>query len=394
MKAVFKKYLVFMAAAFLLFLGVRYWDGLIDFLGLALHAAMPLIIGCVIAYAVNILMSFYEEKLFAKTERKWLQKGKRPFCMILAFVSLVAIIVLVLILVIPELASCIKYLIEAVPKGVFSFLDTLEENDLLRQHVQELEDFLVKNQKGFETQLGDGVESFFAGVGNVMSSVFTAISAVLSKLITLLIAFIFSIYLLAGKERLGKQFHRLLETYLPKYCEKINYVIGTFDECFHHFIVGQCVEAVILGSLCSLGMTILRLPYALMIGTFIGFTALIPVAGAYIGGAVGVFMILTESPVKAVVFLIFLCLLQQVEGNVIYPRVVGNSIGLPGMWVLAAVTVGGSLLGIFGILAAVPFTASLYHLLQKDVRKRNQKPAAVPETAENEKGLLAKENTQ
>ena len=389
MKAEFKKYVGIMLAVFLLVLGIRYWDAIIRFFELGLHAAFPLILGCVIAYAVNILMSFYEEKLFVKGKVKFLSKGKRPICMVLAFVSLAAIITLIMVLVIPELVNCVKYLIQAIPEGVFSFLDTLEESDYLRQHAIELENFLKRNQEGLEAQLGDSMESFFSGVGNMMNSVFMAISSVVSKLITLLIAFIFSIYLLAGKERLGKQLHRILDLYLPKYSEKIQYVVGTFDECFHRFIVGQCIEAVILGSLCALGMTILRLPYALMIGTFIGFTALIPVAGAYIGGAVGVFMIVTESPVKAIFFLIFLCLLQQFEGNVIYPRVVGNSIGLPGMWVLAAVTIGGSLMGIVGILTAVPFTASIYHLLQKDIRKRNlqiktAKKAVVLEKKENE----------
>ena len=181
-----------------------------------------------------------------------------------------------------------------------------------------------------------------------------------------------------GKERLGHQFRRLLDTYWkPRWTEKLYYVLRTVDNCFHRFIVGQCVEAVILGLLCILGMLIFRFPYAGMIGALIGFTALIPVAGAYIGAVVGALMIFTVSPIQALLFLVFLVVLQQLEGNLIYPRVVGSSIGLPGIWVLAAVTVGGGLLGVGGMLLGVPLTAAVYQLLRHDMNRRS---APAPET--------------
>ena len=162
-----------------------------------------------------------------------------------------------------------------------------------------------------------------------------------------------------------------MDTYLPKEtCRKIRAVVKTMDECFHNYIVGQCTEAVILGVLCILGMLLFRLPYATMVGTLVGFTALIPVAGAYIGAAVGAFMILTVSPAKALVFLIFILVLQQLEGNIIYPRVVGQSIGLPAIWVLAAVTVGGGLFGVVGMLLGVPLAATAWKLLGKDMKAR------------------------
>jgi predicted PurR-regulated permease PerM len=159
-------------------------------------------------------------------------------------------------------------------------------------------------------------------------------------------------------------------------------VLGILNDSFHKYIVGQCVEAVILGTLCVLGMLIFRFPYATMIGTLVGFTALIPVAGAYIGAGVGTFMILTVSPMKAVLFLIFIAVLQQVEGNLIYPKVVGSSIGLPGMWVLAAVTVGGSLFGVFGMLVGVPMAAALYRILKNDMHQREA--GKLPERPETE----------
>ena len=145
-------------------------------------------------------------------------------------------------------------------------------------------------------------------------------------------------------------------------------------------MVGQCTEAVILGLLCMAGMLLLGFPYATMVGTFIGFTALIPVAGAYIGAGVGAFMIFTVSPVKALLFLLFIAVLQQLEGNLIYPRVVGASIGLPGVWVLAAVTVGGGVLGVAGMLLAVPLAAAAYQMLREDVRRRNLPAEEPPET--------------
>lgn len=164
-----------------------------------------------------------------------------------------------------------------------------------------------------------------------------------------------------------------MKVYLPqKMTDGILYVAKTFDNSFHHFIVGQFVEAFILGLLCTIGMLILQLPYAAMIGSLIGATALIPVAGAYIGGVVGTFMIFTVSPVKAMIFLLFLVILQQLEGNLIYPKVVGSSIGLPGIWVLATVTIGGGIAGVGGMLLGVPIIASLYQLLKGDVQKRTR----------------------
>ena len=177
----------------------------------------------------------------------------------------------------------------------------------------------------------------------------------------------------------------MLRTYLkPSWYSRLVYFLQTLNTCFHRFIVGQCTEAVILGLLCIAGMLLFRFPYATMVGTLIGFTALIPVAGAYIGAGVGAFMIFTVSPVQTLLFLLFIVILQQLEGNLIYPRVVGSSIGLPGIWVLAAVTIGGGLLGIFGMLLAVPLTATLYQILRADVKKRNPPPAPAPAASQED----------
>jgi predicted PurR-regulated permease PerM len=212
-----------------------------------------------------------------------------------------------------------------------------------------------------------------SGVGGVAQAAMGAVSATVSGIAKFLIALIFAIYLLMGKETLGKQVNRLMDNYLlTSWNETIRYIVRVFDNSFHKFIVGQCIEAVVLGVLCILGMSLLRLPYAMMIGTLIGFTALIPVAGAYIGAGVGAFMILTVSPVKALIFLIFVVILQQLEGNLIYPKVVGSSIGLPGIWVLAAVTIGGGLMGIPGMLLGVPTVAAIYQLLKNNLNKKEE----------------------
>ena len=231
--------------------------------------------------------------------------------------------------------------------------------------------FLSLERIDWQSKIAQMVQTLLVGFGGAAQAAFSTVSSAVSFIAGFVISLIFSLYLLSGKERLGSQFQRLLRAYLPEqWNERLGHVLTVCDGCFHKFIVGQCTEAVILGLLCIAGMTLLRFPYAVMIGTLIGFTALIPVAGAYIGAFVGAFMILTVSPLKAIGFLVFIVILQQLEGNLIYPKVVGTSIGLPGVWVLATVTVGGAVGGIGGMLLGVPLAASAYQLLRGDVNRR------------------------
>ena len=344
-----------------LYLAVTYWHTVAGLFGAVLSAAVPIFIGCGIAYVVNILMRFYEERFPGK--KKDFCGIRRTVSMICAFVTVVAVIALVVILILPQLVSCVKLIVAELPGFMYAALDKVDEWNLLSDDVVAyLESIDWKNAL---MQMLDVLKS---GLGSVMDVLVSTVSTVFSALVTGLVALIFSIYLLAGKERLGSQFHRVARRYLKKdWYKGMCYVLEVVNDCFHRYIVGQCIEAVIIGSLCALGMAMLRLPYATMVGALVAFTALIPVAGAYIGAAVGAFMILTVDPVKAVVFLIFLVILQQFEGNVIYPKVVGSSMGLPGIWVLAAVTVGGGMMGIAGMLLGVPLAAAAYRILRDDV---------------------------
>lgn len=354
---------------FLLYLCITYWSVVGNIVSIALGAASPLIVGGVIAYLLNILMSAYEKRYFPRNEKsKIVRYTRRPVCMIGAMVTLVAIVVLVIGLVLPQFISCIQLLFAQIPPAIEALLDNKMIVEILPKNLEETLESI-----DWQNMFSKVLTYVTSGIGDVMGFTVSAVSGVFSSVVTFFLSIIFAIYLLLGKEKLCAQALRVMNSYVkPAWCKKIAYVLAVCNDCFRNYIVGQCTEAVILGSLCVIGMLILQLPYATMIGALIGLTALIPVAGAYIGAGVGAIMILTVSPIKAIVFLIFIVILQQLEGNLIYPRVVGASVGLPGLWVLTAVTVGGGLSGVFGMLIGVPITAVLYRILREDVKRRER----------------------
>lgn len=356
-------------SVFALYLCITYWSRVAGLVAAAVGAAAPLIIGCVIAYLVDILMSFYERHYFPNAKAAGLKKSRRPVCMIGAFLTLAAVIVLLSNLVVPELAACVQLLFAKLPGAMREFAAWLSASNLLPEN---LADTIAS--VNWQSKIEQIIGVLTTGVSSVMGTAINAISSVFSGIVTALFSFIFAIYLLSGKEKLANQFDRLMKRYMKAgFYRKTTYVLSVMNDCFHRYIVGQCTEAVILGVLCTMGMLILKLPYATMIGALIAFTALIPVAGGYIGAGIGAFMILTVSPMQAVIFLLYIVVLQQLEGNLIYPRVVGSSMGLPGIWVLAAVTVGGGVMGIAGMLLGVPLAATLYRLLREDVNRLPEK---------------------
>lgn len=356
-------------SVFALYLAMHYWQTAANLVTTVVGAAMPLIIGGAVAYLVNILMANYERRWKDNPKKPELSKLRRPVCMLLAFLTLVAIVALVCGLIIPQLVDCVGLIIAELPGFMTKAIDLAEQWGLFSPEVISSLESINWNE-----QIGKLVGFVTSGIGDVVGVVVSAVSSLFSFLVTALLSLIFSIYLLSGKEELASQADRLAKRYLgSRIYGRMNYFLHILDDCFHRYIVGQCTEAVILGALCSLGMGILRLPYALMVGALVAFTALIPVAGAYIGAGVGAFMILTVDPFKALIFLIFIVVLQQLEGNLIYPRVVGSSMGLPGIWVLAAVTIGGGLAGILGMLLGVPLAAALYRIIRDDVKNHEIK---------------------
>ena len=354
---------------FILYLCITYWSVVSGFISAVLSAASPLIIGFILAYLVNILMSFYERHYFKRGKKAVIEKTRRPLCMLAAYLTLLAIIALIVGLTIPQLISCVQVIIAELPTFVDKAVKWIESLSFVNADTVGT---LEKALEGinWKSELGNVASVLTSGIGGVMDTVIKTVTSLISGIVTAFISIIFSVYLLSGRDKLLRQFHGVIRRCLKKeWYVKVEYVGTVLNSCFKKYIVGQCTEAVILGVLCTIGMLILRLPYATMIGALISFTALIPIAGAYIGAGIGAFMILTESPIKALIFLIFLIILQQFEGNIIYPRVVGSSLGLPGIWVLAAVTVGGGIMGIPGMLFGVPVTAAIYKLLKLEMNE-------------------------
>lgn len=355
-------------SAFALFLCIYYWGPFMSLLSLLVRASGPLIVGACIAYVVNILMSFYERHYFPGSKKPTVAKSRRGVCLLAAYLTFAAIVALLLWIVLPELAACLRLLVSEVPGALTKVGNWLMSTELFSDSTW-LRNLLA--DVNWRDTISRVAEVLINGIGGTVNLAASVLTTVFSSVVNIVLGLIFATYLLIDRDRLRSQLHRLSRQYLPaKLTEKILYVLRVLNESFHNYIVGQFTEAIILGALCATGMAIFGFPYAAMIGAVVGAMALIPIAGAYVGGAVGFLLILTVSPLRALLFVVYLVVLQQIEGNLIYPRVVGGSIGLPGLWVLAAVTVGGGLSGITGMLIGVPLTAALYKIVKNDLHRR------------------------
>lgn len=356
---------------FLLYICILYWQPIAGFVFSLLGAAVPLLLGGAVAFLLNILMEKFEKIYFPKSQKKAVLKTRRPVCILLAVVALLAIVVLVGWLVIPEFTDAVILLFEKLPDAINSAIDWIDARHLLPENVLTYLDN-VNWDSIFDEMIGV-IKNYG---GDALSFIISTVSSLFTWIVNIFVALIFAVYILLNKEKLLSQSNRIMNRFISeKWCHKIRYVLRVLNDCFRRYTVGQSVEALILGVLCCIFMLIFGFPYATMISACIAFTALIPVAGAYIGGAVGFVMIMTESPAKAFLFVLFLVILQQLEGNLIYPRVVGSSMGLPGIWVLAAVVVGGGVAGILGMLLGVPLAAALYRMIRHDMRKHAVKQA-------------------
>ena len=333
----------------------------------------PFILGGAIVFVINVPMSFLEKKIFenVKKENKAARKLARPVSLLLTIVLVVGVIALVMIGVIPQLTKTMGSLMinitDFIPQIKIWIRDFFHDN-------REIMNLVDQVQFNPDQAIRWGISLLGNGAGNMMNTTVSAVGSVVSGLATFFIAFSFACYVLFQKEKLHVQIRKVLFAFLPKQkADAFLKVCSLTYRTFANFLTGQCLEAVILGCMFVVTLSILRMPYALLIGVLIAFTALIPIFGAFIGCAVGSFLIFMVSPKQAIIFIIVFLVLQQIEGNLIYPHVVGESVGLPSIWVLAAVTIGGNLMGIIGMLVFIPLLSVVYTIFRKVVYQRLKK---------------------
>ena len=333
----------------------------------------PFILGGAIVFVINVPMSFLEKKIFEniKKENKAARKLARPVSLLLTIVLVVGVIALVMIGVIPQLTKTMGSLMinitDFIPQIKIWIRDFFHDN-------REIMNLVDQVQFKPDQAIRWGISLLGNGAGNMMNTTVSAVGSVVSGLATFFIAFSFACYVLFQKEKLHVQVRKVFFAFLPKQkADAFLKVCSLTYRTFANFLTGQCLEAVILGCMFVVTLSILRMPYALLIGVLIAFTALIPIFGAFIGCAVGSFLIFMVSPKQAIIFIIVFLVLQQIEGNLIYPHVVGESVGLPSIWVLAAVTIGGNLMGIVGMLVFIPLLSVVYTIFRKVVYQRLKK---------------------
>ena len=338
----------------------------------ALGILKPFIYGAVAAFVLNIPMNAIEKKLLGKVRSPKMQKAKRPVSIFLSFAVVVLIIVVVAVTVVPQLTKTMMELGNKIPVFLGALQVSLEQLFVQQPELAVMLEELDVDSINWESALRGIADFMRNGLGSVVSSTVVVASTIIGGVVNLFVALVFSFYVLAQKEKLGNQMKRMMRAYFSeKVFVKTMEIAFLANKNFTNFITGQCMEAIILGSMFVVAMVIFRFPYAVLVGVLIAFTALIPIVGAFIGCFVGTFLIMVDDPIKAVWFLVLFIILQQVEGNLIYPHVVGNSVGLPSIWVLAAVTVGGSLMGVAGMLIFIPIVSTVYALLREDVNKKN-----------------------
>lgn len=328
-------------------------------IGTVMSYLNPFIVGGAIAFIINVPMRFIERHLFPKAKK--LDKLRRPFALILALLAIVAIIVLVCIIVIPQIADTVSTLTVNIPQYM----------DNAKAYVNKILEKYPELQEEFQSYTGkinwqSVITSVTGWVSNGVVSTINVAGSAISGIVSTVVGFVFAIYILLQKERLGRQVRMIAYSLLPeKAADKFFKISNMTSDTFSKFLSGQCLEACILGSMFAIVLAVFRMPYVALISVLIAFTALIPIVGAFIGCVIGAFLIFMISPVKAVWFVVIFLVLQQIEGNFIYPKVVGSSVGLPAIWVLAVVTVGGKLMGVIGMLVMIPLSSVLYAIFRE-----------------------------
>ncbi len=369
-----KRWMLLITFTVLLLTAVQRLDVVLGVCRSLLDILSPLLTGAAFAFIFNVPMSFLERKLFPPSPKRNGRRAKyvRPLSLLLTLVLIILVLMLLLLVIIPDLAASIVGLGATISDGINRTVQWAEEQFANNPQITE---FLQELSVDWERLLNAVVDFLRNDVGDMISSTISSTISVARILVSgvadFFVSLIFSIYILLQKEKLGVQFRKALYALLPKNgADRVKEVFSLSYRVFSSFITGQCTEAVILGFMFFLAMSLFRMPYALLVSCLISITALIPIVGAFIGCGVGVFLLLLISPVQALTFLIMFLVLQQIEGNLIYPHVVGSSIGLPSIWVLAAVSIGGSLMGVTGMLLFIPLTSVLYSLFRTFIYRR------------------------
>lgn len=367
----FLKRLIMVSIAVLV---VVYIGTVLNFIRNVWDVIFPFVLAMAISYILNILMRFIEVKILGRIKTKWMDKLKRPISLFVSIIFVLAIIVLILYLVIPQMANSLKIIVESVPKLVQDIEKWIQEhprNEEINKFIGERLNEIQQNWQSYANNIWEFIRT---NIGGVLGSTFDFINGVFGAIYTIFVTIIFAVYILTGKERLGKEFNSVISTYLPKkQLERTKYFIGVMNDKFESFIKGQVADAIIIGFLVYLTVLIAGMPYALTIGIVVMVTAFIPMLGAYIGGAIGFVMIAAENIQQGFLFVLLLVIVQQLEGDLIYPRLIGNSIGLPGIWTILAVIVGGAIAGPVGMLLFVPLSAGIYKIIQDDIKNRKEK---------------------
>lgn len=357
-------------------LAVLKFDVVMSALGVVIGVLTPFVAGGVLAYLTNLIMGRFERCFFPKSSSKAVARLRRPVCMLLSLVLILGFLSVVVGIIATQMAQALPAIIDGAARMVQAISTWVSTSGVL----SELSNWGIlpglPEGGGSWQETVKTVISKLGGMNGIASTVFVAGKGVSGFAVNAVVAIVFALYLLAGKEKALSGARTLVRWVFPeKLAEKVYHAGTVANECFSQFIMGQCIEGVILGTLCGVGMAILGIPYAVAVGACVGLTSLIPLVGAWIGAAVGILMIFSVSPIQAVWFVIFLLVLQQIEGNLIYPFVVGSSVGVPGIWVLFAIFVGGALFGIVGILMGVPTVATIRRLVAD---WRPDKPAVAP----------------
>ena len=358
----------------MLYVGLQNIDVVLGVLGTVIGLVFPFILGGGIAFVLNVPMSFLERNIFGRGRLKNSRraaKAARPVSLVLALLLVILIIMIAGFVILPELGNTVMGLGKGIETGIRNlqiWIDsTFQNNSAIVEWANSLE---IEPQKMVDSIMG----VLQNGVNNILSSAVTVTVGIANTAMNASIAFVFACYILIQKEKLMVQAKKALFALLPEKTVKyLLHVCSLANNTFSRFVTGQCIEAVILGTMFFVAMTIFRFPYAMLVGVLIAFTALIPIFGAFIGCAISFLLILLVSPVKALLFLILFLVLQQIEGNLIYPHVVGGSVGLPSVWVLVAVTVGGSLMGVAGMLIFIPLVSVIYALFREWMYKSLKK---------------------